>query len=537
MTRLIFILSSIIIIILDLNAQTFEDMHTLPEVKGLFKYKKAVAYGDEFYGKRWFSAASKYYMFASDKRKKHADIAFAAGESLRKIRNYELAETYYKRAVQYKKNFETNMMLYRYAEMMKVNGKTDSALVLFERFMRTYEVGFEDEFFFAAENNIKGCQLIYKNQMMPTLFTTNNNIGEINTLANENGATIANSDGDFLYNTFSKSNGLLRVSMSKRISDSHYGEGRLIAKTINLPNHSTGYPCLNADKNEMYFSKCYEDDTTKYSCSIYRTKYMDDRWSEAVSISGAINNGGSVNIQPHITTGFGEQEVLYFTSNRDNGKGGFDIWYSVRLKDGTFTSPRNAGIINTPGDEFTPFYLPKNEIMFFSSNFHPGLGNLDVFKANGYKDVWKDIENLGAPINTTADDYYFKSNNDITSGVLSSNRKGVQTETFATAADDIFSFTLSEQPKLTLIVQALNKNDRTQLEAVEIKLYEIGEDKQRKLIHKSYTDPYFTFPIERMKSYLIEAENASYYPTQNYINSVFKNKTSEVVFDVLMSPR
>lgn len=537
MTRLIFILSSIMIIILDLNAQTFTEMQNLPEVKGLFKYKKAIRYGEEYYRKQWYSAASKYYIIASNERKKQSKTAFLAGESLRKIRNYELAEKYYHRAMQHKKNFESNMMLYRYAEMLKVNGKTDTALVLFEKFMRSYDVGFEDEYFFAAENSIKGCQLTYKNQIQGTLYKVSNNLGTINTPDNENGAIIANENGDLLYNTYSKSNGLLRIAMSKKEENGNFEEGKLISRNINIANYGTGYPSISTDKREMFFSKCYIDDTTQYSCNIYKSKYIDDHWSEAISISSAINDGRNINIQPYITNGKGEQEVLYFSSNRANGKGGFDIWYSVRLKDGSFTAPRNAGILNTPGDEFSPFYLPIHEMMFFSSNFHPGLGNLDIFKATGYKDFWKEIENLGSPINSTADDYYFTSNNDVTSGILSSNRAGTITESYATAADDIFNFTLSESPKLTLIAQALDKNDRTQIEAVEIKLYEINTLKEKKLIYKSYTDPYFTYPIDRMKSYMIESNVSGYLFNQSYISPVFKNKDSEIIFDILMTPK
>lgn len=537
MTRLIFILSSIMIIILDLNAQTFTEMQNLPDVKGLFIYKKAIRYGDEYYRKEWYSAASKYYTIASNARKKQSKTAFLAGESLRKIRNYELAEKYYQRAIQHKKNFESNMMLYRYAEMLKVNGKTDTALVLFEKFMRSYDVGFEDDYFFAAENNIKGCQLTYKNQIQGTLYKVTNNLGAINTSNNENGAIIANENGDLLYNTYSKSNGLLRIAMGKNEGNDNYEDGKLISRNINIANHGTGYPSLNKGKSEMFFSKCYADDTTQYSCNIYKSNYIDDHWSEAISISSAINDGKNINIQPFITTGSGEQEVLYFSSNRANGKGGFDIWYSVRLKDGSFSAPRNAGILNTPGDEFCPFYLPVLEMMFFSSNFHPGLGNLDIFKTIGYKDFWKDIENLGSPINSTADDYYFTSNNDITKGMYSSNRAGTITESYTTAADDIFNFTLSETPKLTLIAQALDKNDRTQIEAVEIKLYEIISLNEKKLIYKSYTDPYFTYPIERMKSYMIESSVAGYIFNQSYIPPVFKNKDSEIIFDILMTPK
>ena len=74
-------------------------------------------------------------------------------------------------------------------------------------------------------------------------------------------------------------------------------------------------------------------------------------------------------------------DILYFVSDRKGGKGDLDIYYATVNKDGTFGAPVNAGPeVNSIGEDITPYYDKKNGMLYFSSNGHPSLGGLDVFK-------------------------------------------------------------------------------------------------------------------------------------------------------------
>lgn len=97
---------------------------------------------------------------------------------------------------------------------------------------------------------------------------------------------------------------------------------------------------------------------------------------------------------------------LYFASNMPGGLGGYDIWVCSR-GNGKWDSPVNAGpSINTPGNEQYPF-IARDNTLYFASDKRAGLGGLDIFAAepmlNG--SGFLEAENIGAPLNSSSDDF------------------------------------------------------------------------------------------------------------------------------------
>ena len=114
---------------------------------------------------------------------------------------------------------------------------------------------------------------------------------------------------------------------------------------------------------------------------------------------------------------------LYFVSDQPGGYGGTDIYVSYRLADTLWTQPLNLGPeINTPFNEIYPFFHSSGSL-FFSSDGHPGFGGMDIFVARRHG-VWGHVENLGYPINSSADDFGFILDFGGEEGCFASNRKG-----------------------------------------------------------------------------------------------------------------
>jgi outer membrane protein OmpA-like peptidoglycan-associated protein/tetratricopeptide (TPR) repeat protein len=133
-----------------------------------------------------------------------------------------------------------------------------------------------------------------------------------------------------------------------------------------------------------------------------------------------------------------DNSILFFVSDMPGGYGGTDIYFS-RYENGQWATPTNAGgKINTVGNEMFPF-VDENYVLYFSTDGHPGLGDLDIFAIKFDPKLGKAsslLRNLGAPLNSPNDDFGFITNADRTEGYFSSNRKKK-----GTSDDDIWKFT------------------------------------------------------------------------------------------------
>jgi outer membrane protein OmpA-like peptidoglycan-associated protein/tetratricopeptide (TPR) repeat protein len=114
--------------------------------------------------------------------------------------------------------------------------------------------------------------------------------------------------------------------------------------------------------------------------------------------------------------------VAYFSSNRYDGAGGFDIFFSQNNKKGQWERPRGVSEINTAGDEYGVVLHPDGHTLYFSSNGYQTMGGYDIFKSEYDGKHWGKPENLGYPVNSTADDLVYSISEDGNRLYFSSNR-------------------------------------------------------------------------------------------------------------------
>jgi len=159
-----------------------------------------------------------------------------------------------------------------------------------------------------------------------------------------------------------------------------------------------GGASLTVDNRVLYITICSHD-----NCDIYYSKYENQEWQPLIKLPNTVNTeyfDGQPSIDP---TG----NVLYFSSNRPGGYGGYDIYKIVRQhEDSLWSAPINLGpAINTEFDEKTPFIHCDGKTLYFASNGHGGVGGFDVFHSSLQPDnSFGKPKNAGYPLNTENDE-------------------------------------------------------------------------------------------------------------------------------------
>jgi outer membrane protein OmpA-like peptidoglycan-associated protein len=169
-------------------------------------------------------------------------------------------------------------------------------------------------------------------------------------------------------------------------------------------------PPINSDRNEgaaffsadgqwAFITLCDRADGLG-SCDIYFSELDGDRWLPPKNLGPTVNSPAWES-HPSLTH---DRKRLYFASNRPGGQGGSDIWYT-EWKNGAWQPPINIGPpINTPGNEYSPMIAADGRTLYFASDYHPGMGGMDLFVSYLSDTGWTTPKNLGYPLNTPGDE-------------------------------------------------------------------------------------------------------------------------------------
>lgn len=420
--------------------------------------------------------AAAYYELAFNDNTTKPELAFKAGECFLRVRDYKNAA----KNLDFVKNEtakETNMAGFLYALALKQNGSYELAKKAFTAFLAIYNGSDKETLKLKVDNEIKGCDFA-----TAAVNNVDKNISfvhlspSVNTERNE--TAVLPYSGKVYFN--SDISGDSKLYNAQKIGDTWSSR-----KNADVDNNPAGENfqggSYTPDGKRYYFAQLVSNENGTKSSAIFVSEKNDASWSEPQKLPGFINELTSNNKNPSVINDKG-QEIIYFSSDRTGGKGGFDIWYtSLSIKDGVknYTLPKNVGgIINTVADEITPFYDIKTTTLYYSSNGNVNMGGFDVFRVKGAKTQWETVKNLGLPVNSAADDYFYILDKVEGGGYLVSNRLH-DNEQLTTTNDDIYYFE-ERQIKMTIkgqIFDAVNRKE-SNFKNLSVKLYALSKDKK-----------------------------------------------------------
>ena len=193
---------------------------------------------------------------------------------------------------------------------------------------------------------------------------------------------------------------------------------------------------FNSTGDMMYFSRNNVDDGEKtpgedgiVKMQILSAAKTGSGWGNAKKLP--FNNDNYNVIHPTISV---DNEVLIYASDMPGGYGGYDLYQSKKVGN-SWTFPQNLGPqVNSEGNDVFPF-LHADGMLYFTSDKAGGNGGLDIYytlKIDGQD--WVEPVNMGAPLNSSFDDFSFIIDRDKKNGYFSSNREG------GPGQDDIYNF-------------------------------------------------------------------------------------------------
>jgi len=401
----------------------------------------------------------------------NAKVAYKLAESYFAARDYKSAEKWFEHVTK-TDPVTFPLSYYNYALMMKYNAKYDEAKKQFDDFAKSYAGENASVYKQWAKTESLGCDLAKKLMEKPLQVNMkhpgealNSHYSDISPIIwDENTIVFASlpTDTVIVINKDSATPDYFIKFYSAKRNGNDFEQAEPFTQ-FSYPGKHVANGAFSPKKDRFYFTVCGQNEkTNKIICNIYMSKKVNGAWQEAEKLGPEINSDDYTSTHPFVAT-IKTGEILYFVAERNDGRGGRDIWYSLINKQGAHQAPKNCGPkINTNRDEATPFYDNKTGMLYFSSNGHTGMGGYDIFKSTGEAGKFVDAVNIGYPINSSTDDMYFRfENNELEGGMLVSNRPGIISIRSETCCDDIFMYGFYDIKYIAVTGFVYDENDTT----------------------------------------------------------------------------
>ena len=341
----------------------------------------------------------------------HEEAVYHLAESYRMINDYQKAERYYKEATSFSsKAYPASG--YWYAVTLRANNKFAEAIKEVTLFLEKHSQ--MDDLLIGADRELESLRFIQaQSENIVDRFT----LSPYTNVKNKSAYALALKKGDEVAFTAVKKetdkNG--QPQYSNALFESKQGNDPLSqSEKIKMdaqPGENNGMATFTRDGKHMFFTR-WTRTHGKTQSAIFLSHQTEAGWSKPVKAPAPLNLEGSNSAQPDFA---GDARYLIFSSDRQGGYGGYDLWYASLDTNLDVIQVQNLGnVINTQDDEQAPYFHDKSRTLVFSTNGRIGMGGYDLFYAKGNFNLsnWQKPENAGAPLNSSKDDLYYVSTDD-----------------------------------------------------------------------------------------------------------------------------
>lgn len=486
-------------------------------------WKKISKTADQLYTTGAYEEAANYYLEAYKQKNSRTDFLYRVANCYDKLRFYQKAANFYKEVKDHK---DFPMAPFEYARSLKQSGNYDEAITAFKSFLVNYKASDHAKYVKIVKTEIDGCELALSGNSSADERMIEHLSDNINTMANEVAPLPFNEDIVYFSSTME---GFSKIYRSQ-LQGGEWTKA-VLPKFPEFKDLHVAHGSFTPDNSRFYFTLCQntEFDVIDAQCDIYVTVRTSEGWNTPRKLRDYVKLEGKTATHPFVMHE-GDMEILYFSSDRKGGQGGMDIWFMTRHIDSPeydFTLPKNVGSnVNTYGDEVTPYYNAEEGLLYYSSNGHASIGGFDVFKSLGSMSKFSRPQNLGTPINSSADDYYFMETKSGSGAFLSSNRT-FGNEKVSTDNDDIFYFGTPSK-EIFASGNIYNKSNNSIIHDVQVILHEVKESGKKRLLQSIIANNgAYQFSLIPERHFEIEVIKEGYASTRFKLNTIAFDENKE----------
>ncbi|WP_309642272.1 OmpA family protein [Flavobacterium sp.] len=487
-------------------------------ISSLSAQNAATKKADKLFNRYEYVAAAEEYLKLVDKGKSDTYVYKQLADTYFNMFNTAEAAKWYAKATETSQDAET---YYRYAQMLKANGKYEESNKQMQKFASL------------APNDQRAKTFKENPNYVPKLLDKQKSYDvkslEISSDKSDFGAVLYDNQ---LYFTSARNGSRKEYGWNEEpyldIYKADYNIDGTITNATTVSELNSKYHdgpiTISADGNTVYFASdsfresSFEKDKKNNlklgRNNLYVATKDNGKWGKAISL--AFNSKDYSTSNPSLSR---DGKTLYFSSDMPASLGGVDIWKVAVNADGSVGTPENLGAkVNTEGNESFPFIADDNNTLFFASSGKQGLGGLDVFQIDLSKGT--PATNVGKPVNTEKDDFGFTFNKAKNLGFFASNRNG---------NDDIFSAT----PICGVEVLTIVTNAKTGAILANASVSIVDEKKNVIATKTTNEKGEVSYDVECEKSYSIQASKDGFEGNTFAVN---KTKGGQTKIDAALQP-